>query len=573
MSHLLYPSFHLEHFERSNPQFLNGLLLLSQKLSSYTKVALWCHDSHLFTQALLAAWHAGCEVLLLPNLSESSIQWSHTADCLLSDQIIESTIPIIHLPFSDNETACLHSSSDNPSQATPTQSLSASATALLKPLSPDASLYLRTSGSSGESKIIKKTLRQFESEFHAINDVLSIQKHHYLLASVSHQHLFGLSFKVMMSLFTGADCVPQQLTYPEFLVEQTHLKKRSCIWISSPSCLNHFEAFTGWETLKPSIDLIISSGGPLPPKTANLFKENLMPIQEIYGSTETGVIATRQSDQAWQPFHSVHIDTSSSDQTVIQSNWTDQAQAIGDRIHLKENGQFTLNGRMDRVIKLAEKRASLDEIEHIINTHSFVKETFVFPHSQQTRLVAVIALTQDGIQLLRDSGRQSVVTHLRDFLNEKLDPVFVPRFWRFTTELPKNTQSKLDKDALHRFIHKPKQVEWDEEIHHENTYTAIGKIPLDLHYFSGHFAQFPLVPGVVQLEWAIEAAKHFGYTYQIDRIVNLKYQQFLRPHDTIKLSMTHQPDKKQIQFTIQSVDLPESVTYSSGRVHYRDSHE
>ena len=80
-----------------------------------------------------------------------------------------------------------------------------------------------------------------------------------------------------------------------------------------------------------------------------------------------------------------------------------------------------------------------------------------------------------------------------------------------------------------------------------------GRVPLDLVYFGGHFATFPLVPGVVELQWVRDLAARFAWGGQsIARVEALKYQQFVRPHDKIVLTLHHDAAKNKLAFTITS---------------------
>ena len=55
-------------------------------------------------------------------------------------------------------------------------------------------------------------------------------------------------------------------------------------------------------------------------------------------------------------------------------------------------------------------------------------------------------------------------------------------------------------------------------------------MPLDLVYLKDHFAEFPLVPGVIELQWISEKIKaFFGKEVIIHSFDKLKYQTFLRP--------------------------------------------
>jgi AMP-binding enzyme family protein len=88
-------------------------------------------------------------------------------------------------------------------------------------------------------------------------------------------------------------------------------------------------------------------------------------------------------------------------------------------------------------------------------------------------------------------------------------------------------------------------------------------VPLDLVYFGGHFATFPLVPGVVELQWVRDlAARHTWGRQRVGRVENLKYQQFVRPHDEVSVELKYDEAKNKLSFKVSNGDNP----CASGRI-------
>jgi 3-hydroxymyristoyl/3-hydroxydecanoyl-(acyl carrier protein) dehydratase len=88
-------------------------------------------------------------------------------------------------------------------------------------------------------------------------------------------------------------------------------------------------------------------------------------------------------------------------------------------------------------------------------------------------------------------------------------------------------------------------------------------IPRELVYFHGHFPAFPILPGVVQIDWAVTYSKrYFNLGDGTARTLQIKFRQIIRPGDHLILTLIHQKSNSQIQFTY---DNAEGIS-SSGRI-------
>jgi len=134
-------------------------------------------------------------------------------------------------------------------------------------------LYLKTSGSSGEAKVEAKTRVQMLAEAAAPAERLP-ESWCGLAAvgSVSPQHLYGLTFRVFVSLAAGWVIGRRQCVYPELLLADS---RRECVWIASPALLNRLGEGRDWARLRQNVRGIISAGGMLPEATAALLQERI----------------------------------------------------------------------------------------------------------------------------------------------------------------------------------------------------------------------------------------------------------------------------------------------------------
>ena len=94
------------------------------------------------------------------------------------------------------------------------------------------------------------------------------------------------------------------------------------------------------------------------------------------------------------------------------------------------------------------------------------------------------------------------------------------------------------------------------------------RIPEDLAYFDGHFAGMPVVPGVVQLHWAVQYAKSI---FKLDGFVTLgsqiKFSNLMQPKDEVCLTLDYNPEKSALSFNYKSNEK----AYSSGRLTFANN--
>ena len=88
-------------------------------------------------------------------------------------------------------------------------------------------------------------------------------------------------------------------------------------------------------------------------------------------------------------------------------------------------------------------------------------------------------------------------------------------------------------------------------------------VPPDLLYFDGHFTVAPVLPGVVQVDWAIHYGRRFfGLDAPFSGINALKFQQIIRPQQPVRLELVHDRAKRSINFRYFS----EAGAHASGRI-------
>lgn len=88
-------------------------------------------------------------------------------------------------------------------------------------------------------------------------------------------------------------------------------------------------------------------------------------------------------------------------------------------------------------------------------------------------------------------------------------------------------------------------------------------IPQDLFWFRGHFEAFPLLPGVVQIDWAIAFAREcLGLDLPTAQCFQVKFASPIRPGDSLVLALHHQRDKGRLRFDFRR----DGKTCSTGQI-------
>ena len=91
--------------------------------------------------------------------------------------------------------------------------------------------------------------------------------------------------------------------------------------------------------------------------------------------------------------------------------------------------------------------------------------------------------------------------------------------------------------------------------------------PAELLYFKGHFPETPVLPGVVQIDWAIHYARqYFSMPANFAGMEAIKFQQIARPEQPLTLELSYNPDKSKLSFSYRSAD----ASHSSGRILWSD---
>jgi len=399
---------------------------------------LACRDAYYFLCAFFAVLQSGKQVVIPPNFQPGTLaSLQAEVDGWLVDDL--STVPAGQQPW-------LLVPTPAPAMATPP-----------KPIADDAVVDLFTSGTTGRPKRIRKRLAQLAAEVEVLESLWGEQlQAAAVVSTVPHYHIYGLLFRLLWPLYAGRAFDVAVCGNPNELVQRLQKLGRAAV-ISSPAQLSRLPELTDPAKLAPQAVQIFSSGGPLPPTAAQAFADVLgRAPTEVYGSSETGGIAWRTQTgtvdgSAWAPLPRVDIRTGEDGALHVRSPFIDAHDwfVTADGADIQADGRFRLLGRLDRIVKLEEKRLSLTELEDRLRQHPLVAEAgSVLLEGSRRLLGVVLALNKDGQALLQHRGRRALVDEMKLFLAQHYEAPLLPRQWRFTETLPQNDRGKVSSQAL-----------------------------------------------------------------------------------------------------------------------------
>ncbi len=306
-------------------------------------------------------------------------------------------------------------------------------------------LFLYTGGSTGAPKLWPKTPANLIGEALNLRQVFGIRKQDILLSTVPPLHIYGLLFSVLLPFVAGAR-VSSDMPYFPREISAALDRTKATVFIGSPM---HYRALSASSFRTKHLRQAFSSGGFLEESHSLHFTNATgAGVSEIYGSTETGGIATRcraQGQAAWQPFSCIRW-------AVIRDRLAVASLFLSPNLRLNKQGFFTtgdiasdpgdgtfvLHGRADGIIKIGGKRVDLTAIEQKIKSLSGIEDAWVLPlpsRPGREHDIAALVVTEKPILMLRK------------IFARVLEPTHVPRRIIRVPSLPTTPSGKRDRQA------------------------------------------------------------------------------------------------------------------------------
>lgn len=461
---------------------------------------LYAEDNYQFAVGLLACLYAGIHTVLPNNLCDNIRKQLESPDTVFVHELVPAEAPAI-LQVQD-------------------------------PARVDVEFF--TSGSTGEPKRIIRSFANLEAELQMLEQVFPEQDEPVeVFPTVSFHHAYGIIFGLLLPLSRGMVSDAASFHGLESWLARVELLATPGVlaWVvTTPAFLRVWAENAQQCPLQHRPVRLLSAGAPLPSEVAGSVADVTgAEVYEIFGSSETGVVAHRRPliCQEWQAFREVRIELAGEKGIRVFSPAVlpGEHASLGDSAELLSGGRFRLLPRVDRIVKIADKRVSLCEVEQCLLGSQLVKQAhaLVLPGSRVARLAVAVVPSKQGIKVLQEQGYAVYKKTLRDALAQQVEQTLLPRKWRIVGELPVNAQGKVTQAAVAELFDCPLQLpvmlplsKSADTLHFELLYVR------DSAYLAGHFPEYPIVPGVVILQALATLIRNY-WGLHVDGIVRLKF--------------------------------------------------
>lgn len=304
---------------------------------------------------------------------------------------------------------------------------------------------LFTSGSTGKPQAQRKTWGRLVANAQAGASRLGLgERPMNIVATVPAQHSYGFESSFLPAFHGGSPFWAGKPFYPQDIANALAAVPQPRLLVTTPF---HLSTLLDAGIELPEIDLILSATAPLSTELAARAETRCKaPVLEIYGSTESGQLASRRTTDGphWTLLAGVSL-TQCGDTTTASGRQVEGEVALGDLIECLPDGRFILRGRHADMIDIAGRRSSLAWLNHKLCALPGVRDGAFFlpdaaPGRHITRLAAcACAPGMDRAQLLAA-------------LRPHIDPAFMPRPLILCDSLPRNSTGKLPREALQALL-------------------------------------------------------------------------------------------------------------------------
>lgn len=428
--------------------------------------------------------------------------------------------------------------------------------------------YVFTSGSTGVPVPHPKTWGRLVRSVQVARAALGLDAAHpsgqnrTLIGTVPPQHMFGFESTILLALIGGQSFDTGRPFYPADIVESLERVPAPRVLVTTPVHLRSLLLGLDAHAPLPTLELTLCATAPLSTTLAADTEQRFAgPLKEIYGSTETGQIATRRTatDDSWLLMPDVRLEWLNG-QAWASDGHIETPTPLGDLLEPRgepdpERGieRFALTGRTADLVNIAGKRTSIGYLNHqIASIEGVVDAGFYMPDDERPGMVTRLAAFAVAPGL--------TVSAVMAALRERIEPAFLPRPLVLVDTLARNETGKLARATLkdlydqHAAAHRDAT---DRQASALPVAQPVGQpialpIAADHPAYAGHFPGHPVLPGVVLIDAALAAiADQTGHALSTRELASAKFLSPVMPGEALTLER-RTTDSGAIEFTIHA---------------------
>ncbi len=410
-------------------QFLADARALAALLPAGSHVLNACTDRYRFAVGFVAGLIAGKTSLLppthVPEVIRHVRRFAPDAFCLHDDDAVEIDLPLVRYPASPARPGA-----DWSVPAIPAEQLVA---------------VVFTSGTTGVPLPHRKSWGRLVAGVRIEAERLWLDdgRRYAIVATVPPQHMYGFESSVLLALQGGQAFCAERPFYPADVATVLAPLARPRVLVSTPV---HLRALLACGIPQPAADLVVCATAPLQATIAARVEELYgAPLMEIYGSTETGQIASRRTvaSAEWQLWPDVTLLTREG-RTWAEGGHVESPTPLGDLVDTLPGGRFVLRGRTEDLVNIAGKRSSIAYLNHQLAAIPGVVDAAFFQPEDPAGQSATGTARLGAVVVAPGLTAAAIIRELRS----RVDPVFLPRPLLLVERIPRNATGKLPRAAL-----------------------------------------------------------------------------------------------------------------------------
>ncbi len=415
----------------SQQQFLTTIIAIKKQLPKREFVINLCEDRYHFLLTFAAALANDSSNILPPNRQSKTIK-------AIAEDYPEHTLVIDSDQYQELPN-CIDIRTLNLEEATDTETAEIESPQIK---ANHIAAIAFTSGSTGKPKANKKEWRTLSGTAKLLGKRFapsSPSAAPHIVATVPSQHMYGLEMTVMMALQTQCILVSAHPFFPQDIANALEKTPEPRILVTTPI---HLRALLGSNITIPPLARIISATAPMTSAIAEEAETRYgVAVEEIYGCTEAGSLATRQTltSENWQMLDGIIVEKQD-DTFVVSAPHLTQTTPLQDRLDITADNTFRLLGRSADMLNVGGKRASLADLNQKLLEIDGVDDGVIFlvnkDSTDKQRPAALVV------------SKSLSAFDIQKILAKQLDPVFLPRPLRIVPSLHRSTTGKLPLEGL-----------------------------------------------------------------------------------------------------------------------------